>query len=241
MAAAYEKDGTFMNGERRVQRVRRAVPAPDGLRTDWEVLRDVARAMGRGEGFEYADAAAIWEEVRAVWPAGAGISYARLEAEGGLQWPCPDETHPGTKRLHGAAFTHGTRTRLRPVDDRPTPEQPDEAYPFRLVTGRTLHGFNAGTMTGRTPQLALRPTDELELSPADAARLGVADGEPVRVRSRYGEATLPARIGPSVREGELFASFQTPAIFLNRVTGPHRDPETHTPEYKVTAVRVEKP
>ena len=240
VAASYEKDGTFMNGERRVQRVRAAVPPPPGVRTDWEVLRDVAAAMGRGEGFDFADAHAIWDEVRTVWTAGAGISYARLEAEGGLQWPCPDERHPGTARLHGAAFTHGVRTTLRCIEYRPTPERTDDAYPLRLVTGRTLHQFNAGTMTMRTPQNVLRPTDVLDISPSDAARLGVADGERVRIRSRYGEATLPARIGDTVRPGELFASFQTPSIFLNRVTGPHRDPETHTPEYKVTAVRVER-
>jgi formate dehydrogenase major subunit len=240
VAASYEKDGTFMNGERRVQRVRRAVPPPPGVRTDWEVIRDVARAMGRGEGFAFADACAIWDEVRSVWTAGAGISYARLETEGGLQWPCPDETHPGTARLHGTSFTHGVRTRLRCVDYRPTPERTDDTYPLRLITGRTLHQFNAATMTMRTPQNVLRPTDVLDMSSEDAARLGVSDGEAVRVTSRYGEATLPARIGPAVRPGELFASFQTPAIFLNRVTGPHRDPETHTPEYKVTAVRVER-
>jgi formate dehydrogenase major subunit len=239
VAASYEKDGTFMNGERRVQRVRRAVPAPEGVRTDWEVMRDVARAMGRGDHFPYGSAEQIWDEVRRVWPAGAGLTYARLD-QAGLQWPCPAEDHPGTTLLHERTFAHGQRAGLRCIEPQPSPEQPSPDYPFVLITGRHLYQFNAGTMTNRSANSVLRPRDTLDVSPADAARMSVGDGEVVRVESRHGEARLPVRIDPSVRSGELFATFHSPESFVNRVTGEGRDSITHTPEYKRTAVRIRR-
>jgi formate dehydrogenase major subunit len=113
-------------------------------------------------------------------------------------------------------------------------------YPFRLITGRTLYAFNAGTMTQRTPNRELRPTDTLDISAADAQRLGIADGERVRVCSHYGEALLLVRMSASLNSGELFATFHDPAVFLNNLTSPHRDRFVKTPEYKVTAVRVER-
>ena len=115
----------------------------------------------------------------------------------------------------------------------------DPEFPLLLNTGRTLHQFNAGTMTGRTPNVVLRPTDLLEMAPLDAARLSLANDERVRIVSRYGEAVLPLRITTCVKPGELFATFHSSDVFLNRVTGPSRDGITGTPEYKVTAVRVE--
>jgi formate dehydrogenase major subunit len=236
VAASFEKDGTFMNGERRIQRVRRAVDPPEGVRTDWEIVREVARAMGR-EGFAFGSAQEIWEEIRAVWPAGAGISYARLEG-GGLQWPCPADDHPGTELLHERAFAHGDRARLQCVEPAPSPEVTSSEYPFLLVTGRDLYQFNAGTMTGRTENIVLRPRDVLEMAPGDGARLGLRDGDLVRIESRHGVTELPVQIRAEVREGEVFTTFHSPAAFVNRLVGDGLDPITHTPEYKRTAVRV---
>jgi formate dehydrogenase major subunit len=133
----------------------------------------------------------------------------------------------------------GPRARLQVIEYQPTPEAIDAEYPFLLTTGRTLHQFNAGTMTVRTPNTVLRPGDLLEIAPADAAELSLGDGDLVRVVSRYGATQLPLRMTDRVKRGELFATFHTVETFLNRVTGPHRD-GVGTPEYKVTAVRVEK-
>jgi formate dehydrogenase major subunit len=222
---------------RRVQRVRRTVAPPEGARTDWEIVCDVARALGHGTVLTYGTASEIWDEIRAVWPAGAGITYGRLES-GGLQWPCPNEAHPGTSLLHESQFAHGPRALLRCIEVHPSSEQPTPEYPFVLVTGRHLHQFNAGTMTGRTANAILRPRDTLDLSPSDATKLSIGEGDLVEVESRHGQARLPARIDAGVRPGELFATFHTTSTFINRVTGDGHDPITHTPEYKRTAVRV---
>jgi formate dehydrogenase major subunit len=195
--------------------------------------------MGRSEGFAYGSAAEIWDEVRRVWPRGAGISYQRIEGRG-LQWPCPSEAHPGTQLLHTTAFATAKTAQLHAASYSASPEQPDLDYPFALITGRKLYQFNAGTMTARTANLSLQPADVVEMSPGDAARFAIASGELVRICSRYGEATLPVTITDAVNDGELFATFHTAAVFLNRVTGPYLDPFTHTPEYKLTAVRLEK-
>jgi formate dehydrogenase major subunit len=236
-AASFEKDGTFMNGERRVQRVRKAVAPPDGARPDWEIVCDVARALGHGEGFAFRSAEEIWDEIREVWPAGAGITYARLEA-GGLQWPCPTEDHPGTALLHETAFAHGPRARLRCLEPAPLAEEPSADLPFLLITGRHLQQFNAGTMTGRTGNRVLRPHDVLDVSPGDAARLGLGEGAVVQVESRHGQTRLPVHVDDALRPGELFATFHTPATLTNLVTGTALDPITHTPEFKRTAVRL---
>jgi formate dehydrogenase major subunit len=240
VAASFEKDGTFMNGERRVQRVRQAILPPDGARTDWEIACDVARALGHGAAFAWRTAEEIWNEIRALWPAGAGMTYARLE-RGGLQWPCPTEDHPGTTLLHQHAFAHGPRARLRCIEPQASAEQPSPDYPFVLVTGRHLYQFNAGTMTARTGNAVLRPSDVLDVSPSDAARLAIVEGDVIEIESRHGQARLPAHLDAGVRPGELFATFHTPAAFVNRVTGDGRDPITHTPEYKRTAVRLRRP
>jgi formate dehydrogenase major subunit len=129
---------------------------------------------------------------------------------------------------------------LHAAEYRPSPERCDRDYPFLLTTGRRLYQFNAGTMTRRTANDALQPHDVLEVSAGDAARLQLLDGDVVRLRSRHGEAALPVAISPRVRDGELFATFHTGEVFLNRVIGPARDAITHTPEYKVTAVQIER-
>lgn len=240
VCSTFEKDGTFMNGERRVQRVRQVIEPLGNTRPDWDVVGAVARAMGAGHQFGFTHPSQIWDEVRQVWPVGAGMSYSRLDAPGGLQWPCPTEDHPGTTLLHGAAFgALGPITTLHQVTYRPSPEQPDRDYPFLLITGRALDQFNAGTMTRRSLTNELRATDTLDISAVDADRLGIRDGEIVDIASRYGATALPARVSAQVSTGQLFATFSDPDSHLNRLTGPHRDRVTHTPEYKRTMVRVE--
>jgi formate dehydrogenase major subunit len=237
--SSFEKDGTFMNAERRIQRVRKVLEPVGHSKPDSEIISAVARAMGCGDGFTFDGPETIWNEIRTVWPAARGISYARLEREG-LRWPCSSEDHPGTDILHRDTFGIGPRARLHVIDYQPTSETTDAEFPFLLTTGRTLHQFNAGTMTARTPNAVLRPKDLLEMAPADAAALSLSDGDLVRVVSGYGAAHLPLRTTERVKRGELFATFHTAETFLNRVTGPHRDRLAGTPEYKVTAVRVEK-
>jgi formate dehydrogenase major subunit len=202
------------------------------------IQSDVAKAMGHAASFSFDSPEDIWNEVRRVWPAGAGISYARLE-HGGLQWPCPTENHPGTEVLHVGRFSAGDRVSFALVDHLPSEESADDEYPLILVTGRKLHQFNAGTMTLRTKNRELRPADCLEVSPTDAERLGLREGAIVTVRSRYGAVRLPVSVTSRVRSGELFTTFHTADAFVNRLTGPRRDAVTGTPEYKVTAVRIE--
>ncbi|QQS33965.1 MAG: formate dehydrogenase subunit alpha [Acidobacteriota bacterium] len=238
-ASSFEKDGTFMNAERRVQRIRKAVEVRGNARTDWQIVCDVAKAMGKGEYFDFASAEDIWNEIRAVWPAGRGISYPRIDHHG-LQWPCPDEDHPGETVLHGDSFSIGKRASLRRIKYRPSPEAVSDDFPFMLTTGRALYHFNAGTMTMRTPNVELRPTDELMMSPDDAERLGLSNGERVVMRSAHGKAEIPVTISQKVKHGELFATFHDPKVFLNYATSPVRDRFTLAPEFKVTAVRVEK-
>src|SRR5690606_35305457 len=174
-ASVFEKDGTFMNSDRRVQRVRAAlIPAGDS-RPDWWITQQLAQRLGVRAGFDFESAEAIWTEVRAVWPAGAGLSYTRIENES-LHWPCPDEKHPGTPVLHRDRFQHAERTALQRIPYIATSEAVDTDHPFLLTTGRTLYAFNAGTMTGRTPNLALRPNDTLDISPQDAEKMQIHDG-----------------------------------------------------------------
>lgn len=238
-ASSYEKEGTFMNSERRVQRVRKAVGAPGEAKADWEIICEMARSMGAGDLFRFNSPEEIWEEIRSVWPAGSGITYARLE-KGGLQWPCPGEEDAGTVILHRQSFSHGPRAFLQCIEFKPSEELGSPEYPFILMTGRSLYQFNAGTMTMRTGNTAVRPGDTLDMAASDAERLGVGEGDRVRIRSRYGEVVMPVKIDPAVKSGEVFATFHTATAFLNRVTGSGKDPVTSTPEYKVTAVKLTK-
>ena len=237
--SSFEKDGTFMNSERRVQRVRQALEPVGHSKPDWEIICAVARAMGFDDQFNFRSVEKIWNEVRAVWKAGAGISYQRIE-HGGLQWPCPSEDHPGTTILHTESFPHGQRAPLKRVEFTATTETTTAEFPFLLTTGRTLYQFNAGTMTMRTPNAKLRKTDTLDIAPADARRLELGNADSVRVRSRHGEAVISLRLDPRVKPGELFATFHAAEVFLNHLTSPHRDRVVMTPEYKVVAVSVEK-
>ena len=237
-ASSFEKDGTFMNAERRIQRVRKAIDALGESKSDWEIICEVARAMGKGEFFAFQSAEEIWNEVRAVWTVGSGISYERIE-KSGLQWPCPNENHPGTTLLHKESFSIGKKAALRRIEYHMTTEITNEEFPLLLVTGRTLYHFNAGTMTMRTENTKLRATDYLDISAIDAERFALKEGEQMRVISRHGEAVLPLKINASVKPGELFTTFHNPAIFLNHVTSQQRDGYVGAPEYKVTAVKIE--
>jgi len=239
-ASSFERDGTFMNAERRIQKVRKAIPVPSNVKPDWEIVCDVAVAMGRKELFSYSTAQDIWNEIRTSWDAVYGITYDRLE-NGGIQWPCPTTSHPGTTILHTESFPReGGKAKLSAVDYKPTPEQATPEYPFILVTGRELYHFNAGTMTYRTANEEICHSDLLHLNPEDANTLIVKDGDNVRVISKYGETTLPVCIDAAIGKGELFSTFNNNQVFVNKITSPLRDNYVQTPEYKITAVRIEK-
>jgi len=234
-AGVLEQDGTFTNAERRIQRVRRAVAPPGEARPDWEVVCDVANALGAG--WSYQDPGQVMDEVARVAPAlFGGVSYARLEGEG-LQWPCPAPDHPGTANLHAAGFLRG-KGQLALVDFAETPEAPGGGYPYLLITGRVLQHYNVGSMTRRTPNQQLAAADLLEIHPDDAAREGLTAGSRVVLASRWGETRVGVAISARMTRGSLFLSFHHPETHANRVTSPHRDPGSNCPEYKVTAVRI---
>ena len=236
--SSFEKEGTFMNAERRIQRVRAALRPLGASKPDWQILCEMARTMG-GAGFGFASPEEIWNEVRALCEGARGMTYARLDT-GGLQWPCPAEDHPGSTVLHRDAFAIGPRAALRTVEYHPTPETVVPEYPFLLMTGRSLYQFNAGTMTGRTPNTELRPRDVLDISPSDAGPMALREGDGVLVASQYGSAVLPVHLNAAIQPGQLFATFQRPEARVNRLTSPRCDSSVGTPEYKLTAVRIER-
>jgi predicted molibdopterin-dependent oxidoreductase YjgC len=232
-----EKDGTFTNTERKVQRVRRAVPAPGAARADWEIVADLARRLGAEAGWSYERPADIMDEIRALTPSYAGITYERLEA-GGLCWPCPDTEHPGTPILHIGEFTRG-KGRFFPVAYQAPAEVADDEYPLTLTTGRMLEHYHTGTMTRRSDGLnELVPEGFAEINPGDAERLGVADGAAVTVETRRGAISIPANVTQRVRPGTVFVPFHFWEAPANRLTNTARDPMAKIPEFKVCACRV---
>ncbi|MFO8015165.1 MAG: formate dehydrogenase subunit alpha [Phycisphaerae bacterium] len=235
-ASFAEKDGTFTNTERRVQRVRKAVDAPGRARTDWQILCDLAGRMGYPMAYDHPSA--IQDEIASLTPSYGGITYDRLEA-GGLQWPCPDADHPGTPYLHKGTFARGLG-KFHAVEFMPPKELPDEAYPFVLSTGRILQHFHTGTMSRRSDVLdKLVSVGAIEIHPDDAARLGIADSDTVRVASRRGEIELPARVTERVAPGTTFLAFHYREAPANRLTIAALDPIAKIPELKVCAVRIE--
>jgi predicted molibdopterin-dependent oxidoreductase YjgC len=234
-AGVLEQDGTFTNAERRIQRVRRAAPPPGAARPDWEAVRDVANALGAG--WSYPSPADVMEEIASVAPGlFGGVSYARLEGEG-LQWPCPSPDHPGTPTVHAGGFLRG-RARLVALDYQASPENAVPGFPYLLITGRVLHHYNVGTMTRRTPSRELESDDRLEIHPDDAARHGLSEGAETGIESRWGASRVRIRVTERVSPGTLFLSFHYPETHANRLVGPHLDPRSRCPEYKVTAVRL---
>jgi formate dehydrogenase major subunit len=238
-ASVFEKDGTFMNSDRRVQRIRAALEPAGESRPDRWIIAQMAHRLGFGEHFAHASSQEIWDEIRSVWPAGAGLSYPRLQVHP-PHWPCPSDDHPGTPVLHQTSFAKQQRAQLRPIALHDSPEQPDGEYPFRLTTGRRLYQFNAGTMTMRAPNATLQPHDELEMSPFDGKSLDICTGDWVAIQSHFGSCELQVCLTERVKPGELFVTFSDPDRFVNRVTSSVRDRVTDTPEYKLTAVKVVK-
>jgi predicted molibdopterin-dependent oxidoreductase YjgC len=239
-----ESEGTVTNSERRVQRVRRALPPPAGVRDDMEILCELARRLGRDLGDpNNLNAEELWNEVRSLSPAHAGMSYARLEALEGLQWPCYDESHPGEMYLHGRLWERPVVGPLAPfaaVQDDPPVEGLSEEFPIRLTTGRRLDSYNTGVQTGlySSPN---RRRETLDLFPEDGRRLGMAEGEVVRVVSRRGAVLAPVRFDPGLREGLAFLTFHFPdQVATNELTVDAVDPLSGTSEFKAAAVRVEK-
>ncbi len=231
-----EKDGTFTNTERRVQRVRQAISPRGQSKADWEILVEVAGRLGHDWGYDHPSA--IWDEMAALSPIFAGINYARID-EVGLQWPCPSTDHPGTRFLHQSKFSRGLG-RFFPIDHRPPAEEPDGEYPFVLITGRTLYHYNVGTMTRRSRASAERqPEAFVEISPEDAARLGVKHEEKVRVSTRRGVLTVNAWVTDRVKPGKIWMPFHFAEQPANALTVDAFDNITRTAEYKVCAAAVE--
>jgi formate dehydrogenase alpha subunit len=244
-AAFAEKDGTFTNSERRVQRVRKILDPPGQARADWqitcELARRTARKLGRtAAGFDYAHPGEIFAEFASLWPALRGISYDRLE-RGGIQWPCPTPEHPGTRYLYADSFPSG-KGRFVPVEQTAeAAELPEHDYPFVLNTGRLLYHWHGGTLTRRVQGLLeLAPRLEIAVHPVDARRLGVDDGGRLRLVSRRGELTGFARLTEAVRPGAVFVPFvKLEESAANFLTNSAHDPSAKIPEYKVCAVRLE--
>ncbi|HEY54964.1 MAG TPA: molybdopterin-dependent oxidoreductase, partial [Dehalococcoidia bacterium] len=236
-ASFAEKEGTFTNTERRVQRVRKAIEPIGDSRPDWWITCQVAKKMGNG-GFDFASPAKIMDEIASLTPSYGGISYKRLE-KGGLQWPCPTKEHPGTPILHTKQFTRG-KGRFIPLEYKPPMELPDRKYPLVLTTGRSLYHFHTGTMTRRVEGLNILKGEAVEMNPEDASALGIADGEKVKVISRRGEVTATAKITGVSPPGVVFMAFHFAESPANMLTNPAIDPVAKIPEYKVCAARVEK-
>jgi formate dehydrogenase major subunit len=238
-AAFLEKDGTFVNFERRFQRVRPAVAVPGAVRTDFDILRSLAVAMDADLGCP-APAEAL-DECARLTPLFGGISHRRLAESGSVQWPCPTPEHPGESTLYLHRFaTPGGRARLAARPYLPPGEEPDTAYPFVLVTGRRLMHYNTGSMTRRTANADLLAAETLDLAPGDAAALGLDDGDLVEVRSRRGAIVLAARPTEEVAPGQAFTAFHFPQAPVNELTSARTDEVTDCPEYKVTAVALRR-
>ncbi len=233
-----EKDGTFTNTERRIQRVRKAIEPVGEARPDWWITCEIARRMGFA-GFEFSHPREIMAEIAAVNPSYAGVRYERLEA-GGLQWPVPGDEHPGTRFLHEGRFaTPSGRASILPLAYRPPAEEPDEEFPLVLTTERSLYHFHTATMTRKVEGLrVLRARELVELNPSDATRLGIDDGDLVRVAARRGEVEAEARVTTASPPGVVSMTFHFEESRTNLLTNPARDPVAKIPETKVCAVRV---
>jgi len=238
-ASSYaERDGTYTNTERRVQITQPVVQAPGQARRDWEVICEIATAVGYP--MAYASTAEISDEMRSLTPSYAGISHARLDAGEQLHWPCPSEDHDGTPVLHSGKFAHGLG-QFHPVEYKPAAEETDASFPIVLTTGRMLEHYHTGTMTRRSDGLnGLAPGPFVEVNGDDAKKIRVKDGDRVKVTSRRGSIVLPARVGSRVDAGVLFIPFHFWEAAANVLTNPASDPTAGIPEFKVCAVRMER-
>ncbi len=237
-AAFAEKQGTFTNTERRVQLVRQAVTPPGKTKPDWLILQELASKLNIKWSYENPEE--IFREIARLTPSYAGISYGRLEKEGGLQWPCPSDDHPGTPYLHKEKFSRG-KGLFTPVEYRPSAEEPDEQYPLILTTGRSLFHYHTGTMTRRSAGIdAFRPEEMVQISKDDAARMGISEGDMVEVASRRGKLKAKATVTEQVPAGVVFMTFHFHEAAANLLTINEVDPVSKIPEFKVCAVKVEK-
>jgi formate dehydrogenase major subunit len=238
-AAWCEDDGTFTNSERRVSRVRKIKEPPGLARPNWWIFREVARRMGHV--WQSASAQDIWDnEISMLAPMVGGVAYNRIEGDG-LQWPCPTKDHPGTAVLHREGNFSRGRGLFVPAEWTPPAEVEDEAYPFVLSTGRRLHQYCAATQTSRSEGINDRYGEEAaDISREDATRLGIKNGEKIRVYSRRGEVQVPARVTSEVPKGMVWMSFHFQEGNSNWLTIDAFDPITMTAEYKACAVNIEK-
>ena len=243
-----EKDGTFTNSERRVQRVRQAIEPRGESRSDWEIICDLGRRMCRKLGlpleqqFQYSHPEEIFDEMARLAPIMGGISYQRMEQEGGIQWPCPTPDHPGTPYLYADSFPRGPRAKFVPYEQGPiAAETPNRRFPLILNTGRTLYHWHGGTITRRVAGLMARsPELEVSVNPQDGRKYDLKDGDMVRVTSRRGQLTGNAQLTDRMRQGEIFVPFVKLAeSAANFLTNAAYDPDSKIPEYKVCAVRIE--
>jgi len=236
-----ETEGTVTSSERRVQRVRSAVPPPDGVLDDMEIIFQLARRFGHEWGRP--DAERIWNEVRQLSPMHAGMSYSRLEELGGIQWPCYDETHPGEMYLHSRLWQEpliGPRAPFHAVEFEPPVDELSEQYPIRLTTGRHLDSYNTGAQSERFSS-PLRREATIDLSPEDGERYKVGEGEKVRISSRRGSVIAPVRFDSGLRPGLAFLSVHFhEQVATNNLTIDAMDPKSGTSEFKATAIRIEK-
>jgi predicted molibdopterin-dependent oxidoreductase YjgC len=237
-ASFAERDGTYTNTERRVQLSRRAVSPPGLARPDWEIICEVSRLSGYP--MDYSSTADIMKEINLLTPSYAGITYPRLETSHGLQWPCPNEEHPGTAYLHRDRFSKGRGTFL-PCDFRPVAEPPDEEYDFTLTTGRIYFHYHTGTMTRRISLLSREaPAALVEIHPEDAKRLGIRNNDMVEITSRRGSVKARAEVTKCVPKKVVFSTFHFHESPINVLTNPALDPSAKIPEYKGCAVKVRK-
>ncbi|MDD5038822.1 MAG: molybdopterin-dependent oxidoreductase, partial [Dehalococcoidales bacterium] len=233
-----EKDGTFTNTERRVQRVRKAIGEIGNSKPDWWITCQIAQKMG-GQGFNYEHPLQIMEEITRLTPIYGGISYQRLD-KASLQWPCPGVAHPGTQFLHEESFARG-KGRFTPLTYKPPAEVPDGEFPLILTTGCSLYHFNTGTMTRRVEGLnRLKKEEVVEINPNDAQQRGISDNELIKVLSRRGEVVARARVTDVVPPGVISMTFHFAESSVNMLTNQVLDPVAKIPEYKVSTVQVKK-
>jgi formate dehydrogenase major subunit len=236
-----ESEGTVTNSERRVQRVRKALEPPAGAREDIEIVTELARRLGCDWSYESVEA--VWDELRSLSPMHQGMSYARLEALDGIQWPCPSDDHPGTPTLHTRLWTRpagGPPAPFSAVEFEPPVDELNAEYPLRLTTGRRLDSFNTGVQSSRYHS-PLRQGESIDLHPEDASRLGLKKGEQARVVSRRGAVEARVRLDAGLRPGLCFMTLHFPdEVATNLLTIDHYDPKSGTAEFKATAVRVER-
>jgi predicted molibdopterin-dependent oxidoreductase YjgC len=236
-----ESEGTVTNSERRVQRVRKALDPPGQARDDIWILSELARRLGHDWGHPSAEEA--WDELRSLSPMHGGMAYQRLEEMGGIQWPCPEESHPGSQFLHERLWAEpreGPPAPFSVVEHSPPVDELDSSFPIRLTTGRRLESYNTGAQSGlyRSP---LHRGESIDLSPEDVQKLGLAGGEIVLVSSRRGSVEAPVRVDPTLRPGLAFMTFHFPdEVDTNQLTIDATDPRSGTAEFKAAAIRVEK-